>query len=653
MNFHQLTLHNFGAYVGRHSFDLTVESGKPIVLFLGLNGSGKTTILTALQLILFGQHSEPALDFGERSGCSYQDYLRGWVNHSVDADEGASLELEFTHTLGGVQRKMKIVRAWRQHAARRASKPKKEQSAGADASHAEESVTIREAIDVLIDGQRDNHLSTHWDDSFDEFLPRKLAPLFFFDGEKLDAWSSGELRVSLISETLQELLGLEVIDRTLADLAAMQREYTKSAVPPSVETDLQAHRNAIAQKEDIIATLVQQEAQANDEVLRREKMLRKAETNLEQKGGRLWQQRSELQALLSAAESRLNLARQQLHMEKMDKDRRRRDWTDFLQLTRDRDTALLASLPEEFHSAVSAVLDTHTLPILPPELVRKKGGSRKEEGSDTPGALRDPAGVFKDASAEVSRLKDLLSRVPEDFEITPLLADRDGCGADLQQASFRLYEISGQLTRHRTEVERAKAMLQREAEASVRELRQHQAAIRSLADCGAVRKELMDFRQSLVERHTAAIASLFTEHYQGLLHKKNSLFDRAVLLPVGGKSGDGPTRFGLTLIKGGDIVDPDRFSAGEKQLLAIALIWSLAQTANISAPVVIDTPLGRLDSAHRKAVIEDYLPQAAEQVLVFSTDEEIEPEKHPNLPMTRVIRLEQLHRLKTRKKRLN
>lgn len=653
MNFHQLTLHNFGAYVGRHSFDLTIEPGKPIVLFLGLNGSGKTTILTALQLILFGQHSEPALEFGDRSGCSYEDYLRGWVNHSVGADEGASLELEFTHTLGGVQRRMKLVRAWREHAARRLSKPRKEKIAGVEVIHTEQSAAIREAIDVLIDGQRDNHLSTHWDDSFDEFLPRKLAPLFFFDGEKLDAWSSGDLRESLISETLQELLGLEVIDRTLADLTTMQREYTKSAVPPSVETDLQAHRNAIAQKEDIITTLVQQEAQANDEVLRREKMLRKAETNLEQKGGRLWQQRSELQALLSAAESRLNLARQQLHMEKMDKDRRRRDWTDFLQLTRDRDSALLAALPEEFHSAVSAVLDTHTLPILPPELMRKKSGGKKDEGGDTPGALRDPAGVAEDASAEVSRLKDLLSRVPEDFEITPLLADRDGCGADLQQARFRLYEISGQLTRHRTELERAKAVLQREAEASVRELRQHQAAIRSLADCDAVRKELMEFRQSLVERHTATIAMLFTEHYQGLLHKKNRLFEKAVLLPVGGKSGDGATRFGLTLINKGDIVDPDRFSAGEKQLLAIALIWSLAQTANISAPVVIDTPLGRLDSAHRKAVIEDYLPRAAEQVLVFSTDEEIEPDKHPNLPMTRVIRLEQIHRSQTRKKSLN
>ncbi len=366
MIFHRLTLHHFGAYQGRHSFDLTIQSERPIILILGLNGSGKTTLLTALQLILFGRHAEPAIDFGQRGGCSYEEYLSGWINHQTDQSEGASLELEFTHTLAGVPRNVRLVRAWRKHEARAYAKPKRRVVVGIEVSFNEEPAVVRETIDVLIDGQRDNHLSTHWDDSVDEFLPRKLAPLFFFDGERLDAWSSSELRTTLISDCLQELLGLEVIDRTLADLANMQREYSRNAAPLSAQVDLDAHRNVIAQKEGIITTLVQQEAQANDEVQRRETMLRKAEANLEQRGGRLWQQRSELQALLLAAESRLSLARQQMLMKKLETDRRRRDWTDFLQLTHERDAALLAAIPPELHSALVQVLDTNTLPLLPP-----------------------------------------------------------------------------------------------------------------------------------------------------------------------------------------------------------------------------------------------------------------------------------------------
>jgi DNA sulfur modification protein DndD len=38
---------------------------------------------------------------------------------------------------------------------------------------------------------------------------------------------------------------------------------------------------------------------------------------------------------------------------------------------------------------------------------------------------------------------------------------------------------------------------------------------------------------------------------------------------------------------------------------------------------IIDTPLGRLDSKHRKFFVENYFPNAGHQVILLSTDEEI------------------------------
>jgi DNA sulfur modification protein DndD len=73
----------------------------------------------------------------------------------------------------------------------------------------------------------------------------------------------------------------------------------------------------------------------------------------------------------------------------------------------------------------------------------------------------------------------------------------------------------------------------------------------------------------------------------------------------------------------GGILLKSQLSAGEKQMFAIAIIWGLALSSGYKLPVVIDTPMARLDSSHRYNFINRYLPNASSQVMVLSTDEEV------------------------------
>jgi DNA sulfur modification protein DndD len=78
--------------------------------------------------------------------------------------------------------------------------------------------------------------------------------------------------------------------------------------------------------------------------------------------------------------------------------------------------------------------------------------------------------------------------------------------------------------------------------------------------------------------------------------------------------------------KNNKLVKLEQRSEGEKQIIALSFIWALTKTAGFNLPFVIDTPLGRLDSIHRNHLVEHYFSKLSEQVIILSTDVEINKE---------------------------
>jgi len=71
-------------------------------------------------------------------------------------------------------------------------------------------------------------------------------------------------------------------------------------------------------------------------------------------------------------------------------------------------------------------------------------------------------------------------------------------------------------------------------------------------------------------------------------------------------------------------IEKSTLSAGEHQLMVISLLWALALCSKRKLPVIIDTPLSRLDSQHRASLIHNYFPHASDQTIILSTDSEID-----------------------------
>ena len=119
----------------------------------------------------------------------------------------------------------------------------------------------------------------------------------------------------------------------------------------------------------------------------------------------------------------------------------------------------------------------------------------------------------------------------------------------------------------------------------------------------------------LQERKIGVLAKTMTECYKQLANKKN-LINKIQM--------DAVTLDFEYLNADGNVVPKESLSAGEKQLMVISLLWALAICSNKKLPVIIDTPLSRMDSNHRISLITTYFPQASDQTIILSTDSEID-----------------------------
>lgn len=73
-------------------------------------------------------------------------------------------------------------------------------------------------------------------------------------------------------------------------------------------------------------------------------------------------------------------------------------------------------------------------------------------------------------------------------------------------------------------------------------------------------------------------------------------------------------------------VNINDFSSGEKQIYILCLIWAIIKSSGVEIPFIIDTPYARIDETHRNALSTTYLPNISKQVIILSTNKEIDNE---------------------------
>ncbi|MCI5144039.1 MAG: hypothetical protein D3923_00600 [Candidatus Electrothrix sp. AR3] len=69
-------------------------------------------------------------------------------------------------------------------------------------------------------------------------------------------------------------------------------------------------------------------------------------------------------------------------------------------------------------------------------------------------------------------------------------------------------------------------------------------------------------------------------------------------------------------------------SAGMKQLAATSLLWALKTCSDRPMPIIVDTPMARIDKGNQENLLYHYYPAASEQVILLPTDSEMDERKY-------------------------
>ena len=262
MRIKKLIMHNFGVYASTNILEF--KGDKPIVLIGGMNGRGKTTILEAILLGLYGSKS---FAYTESKYATYAQYLKSYVN-KADGSLETFVELVFSMN-SGEEEVYCIRREWNGKGLR-----------------------VHENIDVKKNGENNTFLTENWAMFVENILPSALSGFFFFDGEKI-----AELAVEDTSEQMKEsikaMLGITVLDVLQNDVGRIISRISNSNAENQDLKKLEELRKAKEAAEEV---LNQADNAIEDSKLKLEKLqsdLEKLNVEYSVKGGGVLERKNE------------------------------------------------------------------------------------------------------------------------------------------------------------------------------------------------------------------------------------------------------------------------------------------------------------------------------------------------------------------------
>jgi DNA sulfur modification protein DndD len=618
MQLNKVILNNIGAYKGVHEIDLSVQPpNQNVILFGGENGAGKTTLLNSIRLSLFG-----AFAFGYMTeNDNYYNQVYSLLNKSaiLEGVDHYQIILEFTEVENYVKNNYRFIRRW--HI-----------SNGSPKEH----------FAIMRNGQYLSEVEKEaYHSRLKETIPPELFNMCLFDGEEISRIVNDDRLSEYLRASAKVLFNLHLFEALESDLS----QYIKQA---QNENQLSKDEEDVYKLDEEILTLyrdyekfIEEEQQIRTQLATLEENSQELKKQFNLNGGLVKEERELLQSKMNEIENK-----RKHNSEKMKEfiatelplflvrglffDANKQMELEYSfelheQLSQKLTNEKIDELFEDIISTPSEhsnELKSRFLSLFPKpdsDPIHRVSFAQRSDIQSTVGKLEKlNINSYIETIEENQRLLDEAKALRKKIELNDsthdfknIISEIEDITKDVNNLEKRLMEIEMEresLGHRIAEAEKAR-------DNKKQQLLAGEKATNSFAIANKVQLLSEQFRVQQLQKKLQHVQIEATKMLNDLMRKK----DYVTAIQIDPKTFDV-----LLYNKNKQEILKERLSSGEKEILLLSIVWAMFKCSRIRLPFIFDTLLGRLDKTHKQTVLSKLIPTCSEQVIILSTDSEID-----------------------------
>ena len=495
-----------------------------------------------------------------------------------------------------------------------------------------------ENITVFKDGEKNNFLTQNWAMFIENVLPSGLSNFFFFDGEKIASIAEDDTSEQM-KESIKSMLGISKLDHLENDLNRIIKQLGKETTSDKDMKQLESLKEKRNEARKSLEELDHDISDARDKIEKTTKKLEELENQYIAVGGDIIKNRQELYTkrlslktqeqqnaykLVEAAASDLPLLMVSDLLKNAAKEAEKENNQRHLRQTINKVGQMYSQYDaksddiEKFLDYLESSVDTsnckpiynlsdasliHLKNLLEMQIITDK--------AETQAALKQKSMIIK----KLNEIDSYLSVEINEKEINEIYAKIKDTEQTKRALELQLEKMLASRSSKNGEALHSNTEFSKFVESILDKLEMNDDADRIMKYANQAIKIIQVYKVRLQELKLGKLAETMTNCYKRLANKKNMIQEISM---------NTTTLDFIYYNAEGEMVDKSSLSAGEKQLMVVSLLWSLAICSKKKLPVIIDTPLARLDSDHRSSLVTSYFPNASEQTIILSTDSEID-----------------------------